>query len=217
MTEYFLAEFFFQNFFFPEFFFPRFFFFFFFCLQNRGAPYTQVRLIHGDLRYVKFRYYMYKCKKKKKKKKKNWHEVIIVCIFCIIPYIYMFFVILLLYKLEKCRNKIKSKSNQWIILPSLVFKIKCNMFLFNFKYANSHIRNILFHKYCSSFYGSQLYPLFSAILGYCNRVVAKKSKKSKKSKKFKKNQKKHGVRIFEYSLVSLGVYSGTSLHCCAQL
>ena len=63
-------------------------------------------------------------------------------------------------------------------------------------------------------------------------VVAKKSKKSKKSKnqkiqkkikkiqknskKFKKIIKKHGVRIFEYSPVSLGVYSGTSLHCCAQ-
>ena len=50
---------------------------------------------------------------------------------------------------------------------------------------------------------------------------SKKSKKSKKiqknSKKFKKIIKKHGVRIFEYSLVSLGVYSGTSLHCCAQL
>ena len=29
-----------------------FFFFFFFPPQNRGAPYTQVRLIHGDLRYV---------------------------------------------------------------------------------------------------------------------------------------------------------------------
>ena len=28
-----------------------FFFFFFFLPQNRGAPYTQVRLIHGDLRY----------------------------------------------------------------------------------------------------------------------------------------------------------------------
>ena len=38
--------------FFGRIFFPRFFFFFFFfCLQNRGAPYTQVRLIHRDLRY----------------------------------------------------------------------------------------------------------------------------------------------------------------------
>ena len=51
MTEYFLAEFFFPDFFFQNFFFPDFFFFFFFFgLQNRGAPYTQVRLIHGDLR-----------------------------------------------------------------------------------------------------------------------------------------------------------------------
>ena len=64
MTEYLLAEFFFPDFFFQNFFspiffsrifFPRFFFFFFFffCLQNRGAPYTQVRLIHRDLRYMK--------------------------------------------------------------------------------------------------------------------------------------------------------------------
>ena len=55
MTEYFLAEFFFPDFFFQNFFFPDFFFFFFFFffgLQNRGAPYTQVRLIHGDLRFV---------------------------------------------------------------------------------------------------------------------------------------------------------------------
>ena len=36
-------------------------------------------------------------------------------------------------------------------------------------------------------------------------------------KKIKKKNQKHGVRIFEYLLVSLGVYSGTSLHCCAQL
>ena len=53
-------------------------------------------------------------------------------------------------------------------------------------------------------------------------VVAKKEKnnfkmkKKKIKKKIKKIIKKHGVRIFEYSLVSLGVYSGTSLHCCAQ-
>ena len=56
-------------------------------------------------------------------------------------------------------------------------------------------------------------------------VVAEKYKKIKKSKikkiqknskKFKKIIKKHGVQIFEYLLVSLGVYSGTSLHCCAQ-
>ena len=44
------------------------------------------------------------------------------------------------------------------------------------------------------------------------KKIKKKKKKSKK-KKNKKIIKKHGVRIFEYSLVSLGVYSGTSLHC----
>ena len=37
---------------------------------------------------------------------------------------------------------------------------QCNMLLSNFKYASSHLRNILFQKYCYSFYGSQLYPLF---------------------------------------------------------
>ena len=51
-------------------------------------------------------------------------------------------------------------------------------------------------------------------------MVAKKNKKIKKNpkkiKQIKKIIKKHGVQIFEYSLVSLGVYSGTSLHCCAQ-
>ena len=65
MTEYFLAEFFFPDFFFQNFFFPDFFFFFFFFgLQNRGAPYTQVRLIHGDLRYILFAiisYDMFRC------------------------------------------------------------------------------------------------------------------------------------------------------------
>ena len=40
------------------------------------------------------------------------------------------------------------------------FNRQCNMFLHNFKYAKSRIRNVLFHKYCSSFYGSQLLPLF---------------------------------------------------------
>ena len=40
------------------------------------------------------------------------------------------------------------------------FNRQCNIFFANFKYANSHIRNILFHKYCSSFYGIQLCPLF---------------------------------------------------------
>ena len=43
-----------------------------------------------------------------------------------------------------------------------------------------------------------------------------KNQKKKNQKNSKKIIKKHGVRISEYSLVSLGVYSGTSLHCCAQ-
>ena len=50
------------------------------------------------------------------------------------------------------------------------FNRQCNMFLHNFKYANSYIRNILFKKYCSSFYGSQLYPLFDkGIDGICRQ------------------------------------------------
>lgn len=40
------------------------------------------------------------------------------------------------------------------------FNKQCNMFFAHFKHANSHIRNILFHKYCTSFYGSQVLPMF---------------------------------------------------------
>ncbi len=35
------------------------------------------------------------------------------------------------------------------------------MFFANFKYANSYARNVFFHKYCTSFYGSQILPLFN--------------------------------------------------------
>ncbi len=35
-----------------------------------------------------------------------------------------------------------------------------NMFFANFKHANSYIRNVLFHKYCTAFYGSQLRSMF---------------------------------------------------------
>ena len=49
-----------------------------------------------------------------------------------------------------------------------------------------------------------------------NLKKIQKINKKKKKKKIKKIIKKHGVRIFEYSPVSLGVYSGTSLHCYAQ-
>ncbi len=37
----------------------------------------------------------------------------------------------------------------------------CNMFFANFKYANSYVRNVLFHKYCTAFYDSQILPHFS--------------------------------------------------------
>ena len=35
------------------------------------------------------------------------------------------------------------------------------MFFSDFKYANTHIRNEVFQKYCTSFYGSQILPLYS--------------------------------------------------------
>ncbi len=34
-------------------------------------------------------------------------------------------------------------------------------FFANFKYANSYFRNVLFHKYCTAFYCSQILPLFN--------------------------------------------------------
>ncbi len=40
------------------------------------------------------------------------------------------------------------------------FNRQCNMFLAGFKYVNSHIRNVLFQRYCTSFYGTQIVPLF---------------------------------------------------------
>ncbi len=33
------------------------------------------------------------------------------------------------------------------------FNRQCNMYFANFKYANSYIRNVLFHKCCTAFYG----------------------------------------------------------------
>ncbi len=36
------------------------------------------------------------------------------------------------------------------------FNRQCNMYFANFKYANSYVRNVLFHKYCTAFYGSQI-------------------------------------------------------------
>ncbi len=40
------------------------------------------------------------------------------------------------------------------------FNRQSNMFFANFKHANSYIRNVLFHKYCTAFYGSQVLPMF---------------------------------------------------------
>ena len=108
---------------------------------------------------------------------------------------------------------------KWIILPSLVFKTALFTVIILIKSAPSTATQSKIA--CVFSEGSEKLP--------SGMVVAKKSKKSKNqkiqkkikkiqknSKKFKKIIKKHGVRIFEYSPVSLGVYSGTSLHCCAQ-
>ena len=40
------------------------------------------------------------------------------------------------------------------------FNKQCNMFFASFRHASSSLRNILFHKYCTAFYGSQILPLF---------------------------------------------------------
>ena len=44
------------------------------------------------------------------------------------------------------------------------FNCQSNMFMADFKYTSSEIRNVLFHKYCTSFYGFQILPLFDNIL-----------------------------------------------------
>ncbi len=41
------------------------------------------------------------------------------------------------------------------------FNRQCNMYFANFKYANSNIINVLSHKYCTAFYGSQVLPIFN--------------------------------------------------------
>ncbi len=43
------------------------------------------------------------------------------------------------------------------------FNRQCNMFLADFKYVNSHIRNVLFQRYCTNFYGTQIVPLFDNV------------------------------------------------------
>ena len=40
------------------------------------------------------------------------------------------------------------------------FNKQCNMFLADFRYASSYMRNILFKKLCNNFYGSQILPLY---------------------------------------------------------
>jgi hypothetical protein len=48
------------------------------------------------------------------------------------------------------------------------FNCQSNMFMADFKYTSSEIRNVLFHKHCTSFYGSQILPLFDNVLnGLC--------------------------------------------------
>ncbi len=45
------------------------------------------------------------------------------------------------------------------------FNRQRNMFFAIFKHANSYIRNVLFHKYCTAFYGSQVLPMFGDYAG----------------------------------------------------
>ena len=40
------------------------------------------------------------------------------------------------------------------------FNFQCNLFLANYAHASSKLRNILFNKYCTSFYGSQILPIY---------------------------------------------------------
>ncbi len=44
------------------------------------------------------------------------------------------------------------------------FYRQCNMYFANFKYVNSNIRNVLFHKYCTAFYGSQVLLMFNSCM-----------------------------------------------------
>ncbi len=44
------------------------------------------------------------------------------------------------------------------------FNHQCNMYFANFKYANSNIRNVLFHKYCTAFCGSQALRIFNSCM-----------------------------------------------------
>ncbi len=44
------------------------------------------------------------------------------------------------------------------------FNHQCNMFFADFKHCSCHIRNILFQRYCTNFYGFQLLPFFDVKL-----------------------------------------------------
>ena len=103
---------------------------------------------------------------------------------------------------------------KWIILPSLVFKTALFTVIIIIKSAPSTATR----SKIACVFGDRTGILLQRYGGGKKNSKKKKSKKKikKKSKKFKKIIKKHGVRIFKYSLVSLAVYSGTSLHCCAQ-
>ena len=111
---------------------------------------------------------------------------------------------------------------QWIILPSLVFKTALFTVIILIKSVPSTAT--LSKIACVFGEGPGKLPTGMVVAKKSKKIKKiKKSKNSKKNQKKKKNQnkfkkiiKKHGVRIFEYSLVSLEVYSGTSLHCCAQ-
>ena len=46
------------------------------------------------------------------------------------------------------------------------FNKQCNMIFADFKNANSNIRNVLFHKYCTAFYGIQILPLFDKCMNF---------------------------------------------------
>ncbi len=47
-----------------------------------------------------------------------------------------------------------------ICLVLMILIINVTHFLFDFKYYSSHIRNVLFQRYCTSFYGTQMLPHF---------------------------------------------------------
>ncbi len=41
---------------------------------------------------------------------------------------------------------------------------QCNMYFAYFKYANTNIRNMLFHKYCTAFYGNHVLSMFNSCM-----------------------------------------------------